>query len=146
MAKTPRITVYESRIERAFLPGGTVYGNVRRVGKDHERFAKNLAPKRTGQMAQNIRMAITPFGKYQFRYTVNTRTDYAIYTLKGTTGPIFPSNSKLLWVRPKPYSWYSWNRTKGWGGRTPRISVDGQTGDDWLKKSLYLTFKKHRLL
>jgi hypothetical protein len=132
------VTVYESEIDAAFRTArGSVYQNMRFVAFGNVTIAQKLAPRRTGRMQKSIGYTITPAGKYQFRYTMTVGADYAIYTLEGTTGPIYPSNSKLLWVRPAPYSRYH--------SRTPRISVEGQTGHNWLRDSVIGTFKVLRL-
>ena len=152
--QTPRVTIYDQRIQRAFLPGGSLFQNVRRVGNTNLKYAREEAPKRTGKMAAALKMSVTPSGKLHARYTVNTNIDYAIWTLRGTkdVAPIRATNKSginptgFLWVRPRPHSWYAWNREPGSGGRTPRAFVDGQDKNDWLKKSVILTFHHHRLL
>lgn len=149
-AKTARVTVYQSRIQKAFTPGETPFRNMQRVGRVNEKHAKNLAPVRTGRLKKQIRMTAVSYSPstYQFRYTVNTNTDYAIFTLV-TTPPVITSNRPggLLWVRPWKYSWFPYNkRFAHKGGRTPLFWVRGYAGDDWLKKAIYLTFKEERLL
>lgn len=136
MARKATVTVYESRIEAAFHTRyGTVRRNVERVAFVNLGWAQKFAPVRTGKMRNSLYRSITPHGKYELRYHISTHeviAPYAIHTLRGTTGPIYPSNSKFLWVRPKPYSWYF--------SRTPRISVEGQVGKDWLGASVRATF------
>lgn len=130
-----RVTVYEEEISKSFkVAVGSVYQNMRRAAFGHVILAQKFAPKRTGRMQKSIGYVITPSGRYEFRYSLTVQAPYAIHTLKGTTGPIYPSNSKLLWVRPKPYSWYFPNRV-------PRIQVEGQVGRDWLIASTRALFQ-----
>jgi hypothetical protein len=133
-----QVTVYENEIDAAFRSArGSVYQNMRFVAFGNVTIAQKIAPRRTGTMQRSIGYRIMPSGKYSFVYHMSVGTDYAIYTLEGTTGPIYPSNSKVLWVRPKPYSYF----TK----RTAMISVEGQTGHNWLAESVRGTFKVLRL-
>lgn len=135
---TPRVTVYQSAIQEAFWPGGTVYENMRRISFENIAHAQRRAPVRTGALQAGMYRVITPFGKYQTRYTIGTTADYAIYTIEGTVGPIYPSTSKVLWVRPSPHSWYR--------RRTARISVEGQVGHNWLEQSVQDTFYDNALI
>lgn len=146
--KSPRVTVYDSRIAAAFQPGGTLFQNMRRVGKDNYDAAVHYAPKRTGLMAKTIRFSVTPSGKYHARYTVRPTVDYAIFSLAGTTGPITAKGGRLLWVRPRPYSRFMWRAEYASiaHGRTPLFWVNGQKQNDWLGLSLHYTLTKHRLL
>jgi hypothetical protein len=133
-----RVTVYDTRIEAAFWPGGTLFQNVRRIGNKNLQFARSLAPGRTGALRASLYCAVTPSGKYHARYSVGSKLDYAIYTIAGTTGPIVAKGGSLLWIRPAPYSWFAYNRTSGFGGRTPMFHVRGQQGRDWLGRSMKL--------
>ena len=132
-----RVTVYESQIAAAFLPGRPIFGEVRRVGTTALDAARHFSPKRTGTMAAGIRMNVLPSKKYHCFFTVTVPADYAIYTLRGTTGPIWPTKSAFLWVRPRPFSGYT--------RYTPRMSVAGQTGKDWLGRALFVAMKAHGL-
>lgn len=137
MASTVRTTVYQTAIQEAFWPGGSVYDNMRRISFFNLGEAQNKVPVRTGNLQRSLYRVITPFGKYQMRYTIATEVDYAPYTIEGTTGPIYPTKSLFLWVRPAPYSYY---RT-----RTPRMMVRGQVGSDWLMDSVRSTFYEQGL-
>lgn len=129
-----RVTVYEDEIDAAFRTArGSVYQNMRWAAFGHVTLAQKFAPKRTNRLQKSIGYTITPAGRYQFRYHLTVGADYAIYTLAGTTGPIFPNKSVFLWVRPKPYSYYT--------RYTPRMSVSGQTGHDWLQNSTRALFQ-----
>lgn len=128
-----RVTVYENEIDAAFRSSrGSVYQNMRWAAFGHVTLAQRIAPKRTGNMQRSIGYTITPAGKYEFRYHLTVGASYAIYTLAGTTGPIFPNKSVFLWVRPKPHSYYT--------RYTPRMQVAGQTGHDWLQASTRALF------
>jgi len=139
--KTTRVTVRESEIEKAFSTAvGDVNKNMRRAMVGHVTLAQKFAPKRTGNLQKMIGWTgtgITPRGKYECQYTIESFAPYSIYTLEGTTGPIYPNKSVFLWVRPKPYSYYI--------NYTPRMSVAGQTGHDWLQDSTRALFKVLRL-
>lgn len=132
-----RTTVYQSEIEEAFWPGGSVYENMRRIAFYNVGVAQRHAPVRTGNLQRSIFYVLTPYGKTQTRYTIGTDVPYASYTLEGTTGPIFPNKSVFLWVRPAPYSRYT--------QRFPRMSVRGQKGNDWLGESVRETFYEQGL-
>lgn len=138
---TTRVTVRESEIEKAFSNSiGDVNKNMRRAMVGHVTLAQKFAPKRTGNLQRMIGWAgtgITPIGRYECRYTINSYAPYSIYTLAGTTGPIFPNRGVFLWVRPKPHSYYI--------RYTPRMSVRGQIGHDWLEDSTRALFKVLRL-
>jgi hypothetical protein len=122
-----RVTVYDSRIQQAFAPGGTVYGNVRRVAFRNLKWAQEYAPVRTGYMRDTLTMSLTPRGKLEWQYTIRSAADYLPFTIVDTGPWIFPKNGPLLWVRPAPHSWYAL--------RTPRLFVQGYQSINWLEDS-----------
>jgi hypothetical protein len=139
-----RITVYYNRISGYFRPGGDIWQQTRAMGNYNERAAKAFAPKRTGALAASIKNFVTPVGAYSCRYTVRAHVDYAGYVSLGTTGPIVANNGRLLWVRPRPYSWYPW-RPQFAGvahGRTPRFAVEGQAPNFYLNRALVVSLRK----
>lgn len=142
-AKVSRIIVYKNEIDRAFLPGGSVYKNMRRIGLFNEAVAKSIAPKRTGNMAAQIKLHVLPHRRYQFFYVVRSPAPYTEYVLGGTTGPIYANGGKLLWVRPKPYSNFIWKKQfASMHGRTPMFWVRGQKANNFLGRSLDFTMDK----
>lgn len=142
-ATVSKVTVYKNEIDRAFLPGGTVYQNMRRIGAFNEAVAKKIAPKRTGAMAEQINLAIMPHRRYEFMYAVRSPASYSEYVLGGTDGPIYANNGGLLWIRPKPYSNFNWRRRyASMKGRTPMFWVHGQTANNFLGRSLDFTMQK----
>ena len=122
-----RVTIYDEAIASAFWPGEMAWRGTRRVGDLHARYARQDAPHRTGRLGKSIYMVVTPYGRFRCRYTVATKVEYASYTITGTQGPIFPKKSLFLFVRPRPFSYYS--------KTTLRMSVRGQRGHDWLESS-----------
>jgi hypothetical protein len=145
-----RVTVYYSRISGIFKPGGEIFGEMRKMGNYNALVAKKIAPKRTGNLAESIKIPVpvTPSGMYDCRYTVRARTPYALYVSLGTTGPITAKNGALLWVRPRPHPWYSWKPqfASVAHGRTPRFSVQGQAANSYLQRSLVITLKRARVI
>lgn len=129
-----RVTVYENQIDAAFRTArGSVYQNMRWAAFGHVTLAQKFAPKRTGRMQKSIGYRITPAGRYEFRYTLTVGVPYAEYTLRTTTGPIYPNKGVFLWVRPRPYSGYT--------RYTPRMFVDGYVSRDWLQDSTRALFQ-----
>lgn len=139
-----RVIVYDERIRAAFLPGGSIAENVSRIGRTNKEAALHFVPVRTGALKASIYFKVYPSGPYHFSYVVGTKHPTAIYTLAGTTGPIY-ANKGLLWVRPRPYSRFPFRTQKGWGGRTPMFHVSGQDQNDWLGKSFFVTMRKYGL-
>lgn len=129
-----RVTVYEEEIDAAFRTSrGSVYQNMRWAAFGHVIVAQKHAPKRTNRLQKSIGYTITPAGKYQFRYTLTVGVPYAEYTLRTTTGPIYPNKGVFLWVRPRPYS--------GYLRYTPRMFVAGYVSRDWLTASTRALFQ-----
>lgn len=140
-----RVIVYDERIAAAFLPGGSIAENVSRIGRMNRDAALHFVPVRTGATKRSIYFKVYPSGKNHFSYVVGTKISYAIYPLGGTDGPIYANDGNLLWVRPRPYSYFPFNPTKGFGGRTPMFWVRGQKQNDWLGRSLFVTMKANNL-
>ena len=140
-----RVIVYSDRIQAAFDDGGSIDGNVRRIGKFNFSAAQHYVPVRTGALKASLYFNVFPAGPFRKGYVVGTHVDYAIFSLAGTTGPITPKKNAKLWMRPSPFSRLSFNTRKGTGGRWPFDTVAGQRQNDWLGRSLFVTMKQHGL-
>lgn len=135
MPTTTRVTIYDTQVDRIFLPGGDVWDYMREVGDEHYRWASIYAPTRTyfllSQMAGPFVMPYN--GRRGVRYSVGNYAPYANFVHGGTTGPIYGKTEleglegTWLWVRPMPYSWYPAGGWFGW--------VDGQTANPWIRRA-----------
>jgi len=140
-----RVIVYSDRIQAAFDDGGSIDGNVRRIGKFNFSAAQHYVPVRTGALNASLYFDVFPAGPFRKGYVVGARADHAIFSLAGTTGPIRAKGGGQLWMRPSPFSRLAFNIRPGTGGRWPFDSVAGQKQNDWLGRSLFVTMKQHGL-
>jgi hypothetical protein len=143
----PRVVVRYDRIAKAFHPTGTLYEKMRSIGVVNYDAAVHYAPKRTGRMAKSIIFEIHPLQVFHAEYVIGPTVNYAIFSLNGTRGPITAKGGKLLWVRPRPYSYFIWRPEFASiaQGRTPMFWVNGQKQNDWLGKSLAFTLRRFGL-
>lgn len=132
MAEPVRVTIYDSRVDSLFLPGGDVWGWMGGVGAEHLQAAYMFAPRRSGHLAsQHYPVAIiTPYKKRGVRYTIRNDADYALFVHEGTTGPIvadYWDDGTQSFLGPMA----------PWGGfSTPFArSVSGQRANPWINKA-----------
>jgi hypothetical protein len=142
-----RVTVYEETISAAFWPGGSIYANTRRIGKENRRIAASICPIRTGELLNSMSDTyVLPRGRFSHFYSFSVDTPYAEFVLQGTTGPIRPNSGKYMWMRPMPYSHMPFNTKPGTGGRWPFETVRGQKANDFMAESLRLTLYEQGLI
>jgi len=132
-----KVTVYQHQIEQTWWRG-SVRANVQDTADIHLDVARDRAPVRTGLLWDTMDNVLTPAGNLQWRYSVRVNVPYAEYTLRPTGPVIFPNKSVFLWVRPKPFSYYT--------RYTPRMFVAGYHSDNWLEATATPTFIQQNLI
>lgn len=131
-----RTTVHSSRIAAAFLPGGMVWDNMRRLQAENVAEARLGAPKRTMALARSISGVLTPSGRFEARYTVFADAEHAKWVIRGTR-PYIMSTRRFgnMVVRPAPSSYYT--------RPTLRKVVQGQKANDFLGRSMRRVLRRH---
>lgn len=93
-ASTYRVVVYDSQIQREFLPGGDVNRHVHKWTREVAALVRLYAPVRTGTLKGSIHTDYS-VGKNSTKSRVVARTHYALFVDQGTTGPIKPHGKYL---------------------------------------------------
>jgi hypothetical protein len=127
-----RVTIYDANIDRIFLPGGDVWGFMEMLGRMHLSMALIEVPRRTGFLASQHNLAVTPYKKRGVRYSVGNYADHSEYVHQGTTGPIAAGNG-----------WWDDGRPAMMGPMPPHMGrnavyqqfVAGQTANPWIARS-----------
>lgn len=134
-----RATVNDSQIASLFVPGGDGWDWMRRVGTEQLYETIGTAPVRSGDLSRSFRLSLTPNGRNQVRYTVGSYSDYAVYVIFGTTGPIYANDYvdvdnlttdydyPHMRIRPMPHS--------GFSDYAFRLTVRGQTANDFMGRA-----------
>lgn len=142
-----RVTVYDTRIAAAFLPGGQVWRNMQRVAATGTAYARAGAPKRSLELMRSISNTVTPRGRNRAQATLVADAPHARFVVNGTTGPIRARGGTLN-VRLAPHSYYS-RPTPGveWRGRPGvlRGQVRGQAANDFMYRALRRAMHTHGL-
>ena len=133
---TLRVRIYESQIARESLPGGDVRRWVSKIGKETFALASANCPVRTGELLRSIGWGVTPHPA-GCQATIRATADYALFVHEGTTGPIYPTLSRYLVVRPMPHSHYS--------DYTRRNSVRGQSANPFIQNAFEDVLQRHRV-
>lgn len=137
-----RVTIYPPAVESLFLEGGDVWNWMERVGRANLMEALWQVPRRSGFLASQHNLALTPAGQYRTRYSVGNYADYAPYVRDGTTGPIQAGNG--FWddgTRAMMGPMAPWmGHTTVWAH-----SVRGQEANDWLGRSRDITLARYVL-
>jgi hypothetical protein len=133
-----RVTIYPPAVESLFLGGGDVWNWMERVGRVNTMEAIREAPRRSGYLASQHNLALTPARQYVVRYSVGNYADYAPYVRDGTTGPIqagFWDDGKHAYLGPMA----------PWNGHNTlyAFQVSGQTANDWLSRARALTLARY---
>lgn len=114
-------------------PHGDVWKYTNRLANQVEFLASRLAPKRTHRLANTMRVSVTPLGTRGVQGNVRALAPYALYVHEGTTGPIYPRNSRLLTLGPYP--------PKGYFRATAHESVSGQRPQPFLANALRIIMR-----
>jgi hypothetical protein len=118
-----RETIYDTQVERLFLPPQSAWKWMEKLGREQYDLTVAGAPVRTGELKRSFNLAVTPHGKYRARYTVGSYSPYADYVIFGTTPPIYgdgnfmskPRRLKggkmstpvpMMRIRAAPHSWF----------------------------------------
>lgn len=130
-----RVTIYQSRIDALFLPGGDVWGWARRMGQETMAEAIQEAPSRTGELRALHGYNVTPAGKTQVRWTVWNDAQHARFVHEGTSGPITAASGGRLRIRPAPHSW----------SPVPLypVAVRGQRANPWIQRASDSVLARH---
>ncbi len=133
-----RVTIYPPMVESLFLGGGDVWNWMERVGRENLMEALWEVPRRSGFLASQHNLALTPFKQYGTRYSVGNYADYAPYVRDGTTGPIqagFWDDGKHAYLGPMA----------PWAGHTTvwAFQVSGQQANDWLTRARNKTLARY---
>lgn len=131
-----RTTVHSARIAAAFLPGGMVWDNMRRLQATNVALARLDAPVRTSALKRSIGGVLTPAGRFHARYTVFADAKHAKFVIGGTRAYIMSTRRfGNMVVRPAPSSYYT--------RPTLRKVVRGQKANDFLTRSMRRTLRMH---
>lgn len=133
-----RTTVHSSRIAMAFVPGGMIWDNMRRLMATSVAVGRSTAPRRTGHLASTIGSVLTPSGKNQCRGTLYADADYAKFVINGTRAMI-RANMK---VRLAPHSRYT-RPTPGVADGVLRRAVRGQRANDFIGRAVSRAMRIH---
>jgi len=134
MATTVRVTIYDANIQALFVDGpqGDVWNWMERVGRRHLGAALVEVPRRSGFLASQHNLALTPYKRFGVRYSVGNYADYANYVHGGTTGPIMAGNG----------FWDDGRRAMmgpmaAWMGRNALYAhtVNGQAANPWIARA-----------
>lgn len=127
MAKPISYRVHENAVMAYMRPGGEVYDELDKIGRNISKYGKAFAPKRTGDLARNIR-ANRPKteGPYKGSVLVYNNIRYARYVHEGTTGPIRAKSGKAMRFRTK----------RGAGPYMFAMSVSGQRANPYLERAV----------
>ena len=130
-----RVTIYQSRIDALFLPGGDVWGWARRMAQETESEAILRAPSRTDTLRSLHGSSVTPAGRTQVRWTVYNDAPYARFVHEGTTGPITAASGGRLRIRPAPHS----------NSPVPLfpVAVRGQRANPWIENASNAVLARH---
>lgn len=140
MPTNVRVTVYDTQVERLFLPGGDAWDWLMRVGHEHTQMAIIESPSRTGYLRTQHNLSLTPVGRYNVRYSVGNWADYAVYVHEGTTGPIVSTgwddgSPAFLAIRPMPHSRFPVTKYLR--------SVSGQEANPWIARAGGIVLAKY---
>lgn len=80
------IVIYDSAITAMNMPGGMVNTYFKDKGSKAAAFAKEMAPKRTGELARSVRREKVQWSRTRVHVRVSARAKHAIWVIKGT-GP-----------------------------------------------------------
>ena len=159
-----------------YKPGHMVHKWVTLVTANFTRHARDLAPKRTGELAAGIDGEATQVGPRQVEGTIASSAPYTMYVLRGTTSPITttryhanPSGAySLLWGSKDPKTGkFTRKRIKGverkrfsipnkgyfmrvpaseWGPSVITSQVRGQAANNFLEAAWRRTGINHRAI
>lgn len=121
-----RVTIYDTMVDSLFLPGGDAWDWMERVGRQHLQMSLVEVPRRTGFLASQHNLALTPVGRRNVRYTVGNYAEHSQWVHQGTTGPIMSPNGKLH-IRAMPHSWFPTGAYLN--------AVRGQTANPWIERA-----------
>ncbi len=98
MARRTRVSVFLdwAAINRLPLPGGMVFSWLQGVAAEVYAEAFVTAPRRTGELANSLRMGAGSFNQYGVSARIENTAPHALYVLRGTMGPIRPTSSEWL--------------------------------------------------
>lgn len=127
-----RVTIYDRNLDRLFLPGGDAWDWMERVGREHISMAIIEAPRRSGNLARQHNLALTPYRR-GVRYSVGNYAEYAEYVHGGTFGPIVALGGGFM----GPLS--------PWGvhGTAYVREVSGQTANPWIARAADIVLAKY---
>lgn len=117
-----RVRVDNTAIQSMFEPGGEPYGRMRTAAALGKDFARGKVNRRTGLLQATI-FYRTRVRRYACGFDLGAGAYYANWVNDGTTGPIFPTHSKVLMV---PRSKFSLQKR-------PRPFVRGQSAQHFLE-------------
>lgn len=135
-----RVTIYDVNVDSLFQEGGDAWEWMRRVGTEHLMMALIEVPRRSGELARQHNLALTPVGKRHVRYTVGNYAEYAEYVHGGTTGPIMAGNG--FWDDGRPAYM---GPMAPWMDRTTLYarSVSGQEANPWIANAADTVLAKY---
>lgn len=127
-----RVTIYDRNLDLLFLPGGDAWNWMERVGRQHLAMALIEVPRRTGGLAAQHNLALTPY-KRGVRYTVGNYADHSEYVHQGTIGPIVATGGGFMGPLA-PWGPYP-------GGYIPKAS--GQSANPWIARAADIALAKY---
>lgn len=127
-----RVTIYDRNLDLLFLPGGDAWKWMEEVGREHLAMALIEAPRRTGALASQHNLALTPY-KRGVRYSVGNYADYAKFVHDGTIGPIVATGGGFL----GPLT--PWGPFPGGYIR----EASGQTANPWIENAAKIVLAKY---
>lgn len=134
-----RVSVNDTAIARAFVPGGMVWDNMRRFMLTTLSMGRIEAPVRSGELMRSLGQVLTPSGRNQCRGTLYADADHARYVVGGTR-PLITGNMK---VRLAPHSYYTRpTSSRGYPG-VLRREVRGQRANDFLTRAVRRALRIH---
>jgi hypothetical protein len=92
------IYIYDGKIILMSQPGGQIWRWAYQRRGRVERLAKVNAPIRSGELARSIEASYEPAAPHDVVMEVAATADYALFVHEGTDGPIFPRESKRLFL------------------------------------------------
>lgn len=149
-----RETIFDSQIERLFLPPQSAWKWMEKVGREQYDLTVAAAPVRSGELKKSFNLAVLPNGKYRAFYTVGSYSPHADYVIFGTTPPIYGSGNfmskprrikggkgkmstpvPMMRVRAAPHSWFT--------HPTNLRFVDGQMANNFMERAAFVILGRY---
>ena len=150
MPTKARVTIYDTALDAMFAPGGDVWGwLINEVSRAHLAAALAEVPKRSGELARQHNVSVTPYRR-GLRYSLGNYADYAAFVHYGTDGPIVANGTRTVqrrWGAYDPHERANRLLVLPPGGGYPHKiwtrEVRGQAANPWIERAAEIALGKY---